>query len=609
MSHPSYNLNKSHGSYFCLMLHGHIPYVKKAGVWPFGEEWLLEGMLETYIPIVKDLIYGVIMPRAGKSGGGTTPAFNLGITPVLADQLSDDYFKNRFVEFARDKIRRAESDARRFSRSRQSELEALALWYKKIFTERLEYFEKIRGDILGEIRKAADAGAVEVVTSAATHAYLPLLSRDSSVYAQIKTGIDTHTRIFGKKPAGFWLPECAYRPAYYAIVDDTTGEKVLRKGLDDYLAGEGIRYFFVDTHAVEGGVPLESYNFDEEAGDNNKTTGDSARPLNGNSSLKVYRSRNSGVMVLARHRQTGMLVWSADVGYPGDGVYREFHKKDSESGLQYWRVTSKNIDLGGKEIYNIAAAREKAREHARHFKSVVASTLRRAFESGIKPPLGIAAPYDAELYGHWWGEGVEWLIDLFSTVVAKENNTVSHDNGDDEKYFNPSTVSEYLSSVGKTPLIDIPESSWGSGGGHYIWLNKETRWMWNLIYECEGIMEETARAYYRNGNNSGEIRNGAGSTIPDKIRYRILSQMVKEKFLLESSDWEFLVTTEQAREYAQKRFLSHYNRFKKLREMFSKNNRHPNGSGFSDDEMRFLEALSSVDSLFGQKVEPRYFLK
>jgi len=578
---------RNNTNFFCLLLHAHIPYVKKAGVWPFGEEWLLEGMLETYIPLVRDLIYGLILPerRKGKDIGLT-----LGITPVLADQLSDDYFKIRFIEFTRDKIRRAKSDIDRFSRSRQMALESLARWYARILESRLEYFESIKGDLIKEIRLAAQEGAVEVITSAATHSYLPLLARDSSIYAQVKTGIDFHTSIFGMKPQGFWLPECAYRSRYY--MEKENGEKILRKGLDEYLAMEGIRYFFVDTHAVEGGMPPESYTVNEGGA---KTS--TSKPLNGNSSLRVYRARSSGVYVLARHRHTGMLVWSADVGYPGDGDYREFHKKDSVSGLQYWRVTSKNVDLGGKEIYNPAAAMKKVLEHSLHFKNVIETTFKRAVEAGIEQPLGIVAPYDAELYGHWWGEGINWLSKLFSHIIERNDTDII-----------ASTVSEYINSIGKTPVIDVPESSWGSGGGHYIWFNQETRWMWELIKECEDIMIDTANIHYNRSN-------GQYDSPMEKMKNRILAQMVREKFLLESSDWEFLVTTAQARQYAQKRFLAHYNRFKKLRELFLRgngNNKNSKGNNhvgrFSDDEIRFIEAVSATDSIFRDKIEPRYFL-
>lgn len=535
-------------NHFCLVLHSHIPYVRKAGVWPFGEEWLLEGMLETYVPFIE--AFRRLRDKFQRASGA---AVTVGITPVLAEQLDDDYFKARFVEYADDRIRRAADDAARFSRSRQTHLEELARLYERTFKERLEQFKKIDGDIIGEFAALAKSGVVELITSSATHAYLPLLSLDSSIRAQIKTGIESHARLFGEAPAGFWLPECAYRPAYSETTP--TGGKRTRKALDDFLREEGMQYFFVDTHAVEGGATSVYSDASAEV----------IKPANGASALRVYKTR-SGVKVLVRNREAGRLVWSSDMGYPGDGAYREFHKKDSVSGLQYWRITSKKTDMGAKETYDPAAAVNITRSHAAHFKKVIRDIFRHYGDSAF--PMAVVAPYDSELYGHWWHEGIDWLEAALGEISSSD--------------IGVSSVSSYLSCVKETSPVDLPETSWGDGGGHYVWLNRETEWMWRIIHECERRMEEILSTGHRRrvSKNSGR-----------GLYERALSQAAREKLLLESSDWEFLVTTRQAREYAEKRFLSHYNRFTALAAILEKDE-------ISDEDSRTLAASCDADRIF-----------
>ena len=91
---------------FAFMLHSHIPYCRKSGVWPAGEEWLFEAMNETYIPLLSILRE---FQQHGKK-----PRIMIGIVPILAEQLKDRYMRDRFCEYMEDKIRRAQMDIRRF---------------------------------------------------------------------------------------------------------------------------------------------------------------------------------------------------------------------------------------------------------------------------------------------------------------------------------------------------------------------------------------------------------------------------------------------------------------------------------------------------------------
>jgi 1,4-alpha-glucan branching enzyme len=91
---------------------------------------------------------------------------------------------------------------------------------------------------------------IEVVTCGATHGYLPLLDRDESIHLQLRTAVEAHRRHFGRAPRAIWLPECAYRPAYFA----EDGRQ--RPGLESFLHEHKIGLFFAETHMIEGGRPV-----------------------------------------------------------------------------------------------------------------------------------------------------------------------------------------------------------------------------------------------------------------------------------------------------------------------------------------------------------------
>ena len=240
------------------------------------------------------------------------------------------------------------------------------------------------------------------------------------------------------------------------------------------------------------------------------------------------------VAVLARNNDSGQQVWSASHGYPGDFWYREFHKKDGESGMQYWRVGGAGLDLAYKPTYDPEQAAQRARSHAEHFAGLVTGLLTDyASETG---GYGIiSAAYDTELFGHWWFEGVAWLKEVLRLLSAEEAIELT-------------TAGHFVDTHSPESVLDLPESSWGAGGNHFTWMNVDTKWMWPLIHAAESRMETLAA--------------GAGSY--DSACEPFLAQAARELVLLESSDWPFLVTTGQAREYASERFVEHLERFNRL---------------------------------------------
>ena len=175
-----------------------MPYVEGFGSWPFGEEWLFEAVASSYLPLL-DVVDGVPL--------------TLTVTPVLADQLEalrGGDVRERFSTFLRDtRVVVHRDDAAQLEQEGKPELAAelrrAAADYERADAD----FDEIGGDLVGAIGRL---DSVELWTSAATHAVLPLLATRVGTALQLVAGIESHQRRFGAWGGGFWLPECAFRP-------------------------------------------------------------------------------------------------------------------------------------------------------------------------------------------------------------------------------------------------------------------------------------------------------------------------------------------------------------------------------------------------------------
>lgn len=498
-----------------LVLHTHLPYCRLAGRWPHGEEWFHEAMLECYLPLLQ-----AFRRLAAEIRGSLGVTIN--VTPILAEQMGDALMKEHFREYLAERIERARQDVERF-RQDGGQRFATAEFHLRRYEATRDFFEnELGGDVLGAFAGLEWSGHIEIATSAATHGYLPLLDNESAVRFQVETGVGSHVRNFGRQPRSFWLPECAYEP-----------------GLERYLEDVGIKVFFVETHLVTGGHArgkalggvLGPYGEMERELSIEETA---EVPSTHGTTFKPYHVGRSNVSVLARNERSGMQVWSASHGYPGDPAYREFHKKDDQSGLHYWRVTGPRVDLGEKELYSPEAAAATAQRHAEHFREVVRGELDAYREDAGEPGI-VMASYDTELFGHWWLEGVQWLEAVIRGGAADPEIELV-------------TAGDYVTRAPVREAISLPEGSWGSGGDHRTWLNHETEWTWPEIHARQRRAELLLRT------NSEATR-----------------QLARELLLLQSSDWQFLMTTGQAHDYAVERFRTHMERFDRLADAIEQN--------------------------------------
>lgn len=532
---------KTPAGYLALTLHAHLPYVVNHGTWPHGLEWLLEAAAETYLPLLR------VLTRLERD---EVPAnFNLNLSPVLLEQLAHPHFIAEFPQYLQRKITAAREDEAFFLQMGDGHLAETARMWGGFFSTALEDFRALDGDIVAGFRRLADAGVIEVLTCAATHGYLPLLGTDESVRAQVRLAVQAHERHMGQRPRGIWLPECGYRPAgewQYPVsgADETApGPGFERIGIEHALAECGLEYFFVDSHLVEESRRAPSpYGPPESRVPRTprleRVTRGPERSLYQPYYVDGPYDKRFAATVFPRDPSTGLQVWSGDAGYPADPNYLDFHKKRFPGGHRYWRVTGPGVDIGDKDVYWPDQAAARVEEHAAHFVAMVSEALAGGLSRAIPPVL--CAPFDAELFGHWWFEGPMWLEAVCRKLHACEGIATI-------------TCSRYLDRYPRAGFIAMPEGSWGAEGGHQVWLNPDTSWTYTHLYPAELYVREVCTAM-----RWQETELGA----------RIVKQLCRELLLLESSDWQFLITTGAARDYAEMRFLTHNDQFLELKTMW-----------------------------------------
>ena len=483
-----------------LVLHAHLPYVRHPDDEDhLEEEWLREAVLECYLPLL-DLLERLADERV-------PVRLTLSLSPTLVAMLQDPLLRARIGR----RIERQQGLAEREVRRTRGDdaVNAVARFYRDGL-ERLAalWGERYRGELLPAFAALRDRGLLELLASGATHGFLPLLRPSpQAVRAQVAVGADEHARALGRRPTGLWLPECGYYP-----------------GLDRVLAEEELRFTFLDAHGLADAEP---------------------RPLLG---VHAPVFTPSGVAVYARDPDASEQVWSAEVGYPADPVYRDFYRdigwdlpEDAlvpvvgpgrprrATGFKYHRITGRGPD---KEIWSPEPAFARAREHARHFVARVKERT-AALETRMERDPLVVAPYDAELFGHWWFEGPAFLEALFREAASAALPVV--------------TPVDDLTAWPEAQVVSPVESSWGEHGHASMWLDPVNDWIPQALYGCAQMLAPFAR-----------LQREAG------IEGRALVQAFRELLLAQSSDFAFILRSGTVTAYARARVQQHLSAFLEL---------------------------------------------
>ncbi len=566
--------------FLSFTLHAHLPYVVNHGTWPHGIEWLHEAAAETYLPLLRVL--------GNLERDGIALHCNLNLSPILLEQLAHPVFKSEFPKYVERKIVAAREDEAYFTSVSESHYAELARFWHKYFTDALRDFEALDRDIIKGFRYFNDKGLIEIITCAATHGYMPLLGTDESVRAQVRTAVTTHQRHIGKHPRGIWAPECGYRPSGFwnYPVPNADGSSASpgfhRIGVEQALSESDIDYFFVDTHLVEEAARAPSP-YELLRGDVARTTDE---PMTHNDYRRLYQAyfvdgpyapeeKRYPTTVFPRDPRTGIQVWSGDFGYPGEAAYLDFHKKRWPGGHRYWSVTGSKVDMADKQPYNPQAAAERTKSHASHFVHLVWEALNAGMNDAIPPIL--SSPFDAELFGHWWFEGPQWLEAVARTLHDYPTG------------IQLTSASNYLDQYPRAGSIAMHEGSWGAEGTNHVWMNPDTSWTYTHIYPAELYLREVCTA--------GKWKPDGDPSQPptDRTAERIVKQLCRELLLLESSDWQFLITTGAARDYAELRFETHNDQFNEIKSIWQ--HFESNHSITPEQEAR-LAAIEERDSIF-----------
>jgi 1,4-alpha-glucan branching enzyme len=504
---------------FVLALHSHLPWVLNHGRWPHGSDWLCEAALDTYLPLIEQL-------RALEARRVAAP-LTLGVTPVLANQLVSPTFVGEMEAFFAQRLLTCDEAQVSLASTGEEHLLPLVEFWRERLTRLRRLFHDLGGDIVSALRTLEESGRIETITSAATHGFLPLLARDESIRLQLAVGRAEHRRLFGHLPQGIWVPECAYRPRGPWQPWSSAPRSGIRRGVEEHLGDAGFRFFFVDSHLASAGRPLGIYG-DPAARAVVQHSGDRTDGLGHRSPYLAYEVaplRADGIAALVRDPRSSMQVWSRFHGYPGDGSYLEFHKMRWPGGLKLWRVTGGGVDLGDKEPYDPAAAGARVQEHAEHFAGLLAgiAASERQRRGGV-----IVAPFDTELFGHWWFEGPEWLTGVYRSLAREERGV------------RPVTASRHLVEHPASQPIAMPPGSWGANGDFSMWLGEATVWTWERIWALEETFWDTVP-----------------TALERPAARPVLAQAAREMLLAQASDWQFIISTGAAADYAERRFRQH----------------------------------------------------
>lgn len=517
---------QDHKGYLALILHAHLPFVRHPEYDEFLEEcWLFEAITETYIPLIT--VFKKLL------ADGVDFRVSIPMSPPLVSMLSDELLQERYLKHLDKLIELAEKEIERTRR--EPEFNRLSrMYYEKFIGARGMFEDEYNRNLVTPYKELQESGQIEILTCAATHGYLPCLAQDEvAVRAQIKVAVSHYERTFGRAPSGIWLPECGYYP-----------------GLDNVLKDSGLKYFILESHGILHARPRPKYGV----------------------FAPVYCA--SGVGAFGRDMESSKQVWSAKDGYPGDYDYRDFYRDvgfdlDFDyirpyiqpdgirvfTGIKYYRITG---ETDQKKPYEPERARETAAEHAGNFMFNREKQIEYISSIMDRKPI-LVTPYDAELFGHWWFEGPDWLYYLLKKIHY------------DQKTIRLITPSEYLRENPTNQVVTPSQSSWGYKGYNEVWLEGSNDWIYRRLHKAAERMSKLARE----------------NPEPDSQMRRALNQAARELLLAQSSDWAFIMKVGEMGSYARKRTHDHLSRFTRIYEEL-------NAGEIDEKNLSLVESLDNI---------------
>jgi 1,4-alpha-glucan branching enzyme len=380
--------------------------------------------------------------------------------------------------------------------------------YLDLYRANLEFFtDELQGDILSGFDLHQKKGNIEIITSPGTYPFLPFYEQyPANNHAHIEAALESHREVFSRASNGIWLPECGYFP-----------------GLETILREHGIDFFYLEAHGIL---------FAE-----NCPTSGTYSPV----------QTPSGVYAFARDVASVNRVWSDIDGYPGNQLpdfYRDIgHDLDFEyikpyihlgefrvnTGYKYYAITG---DTDQKQVYRPERALGKVREHADNFLHTLQQRLGRVASLMDSDPV-ITTPFSAELFGHWWFEGVQWLEQVIRLIH------------DEDSGIRAITPSSYLAEHREHQQLEPVFSSWGSKGYAEVWLNGSNDWIYRHLHSAIEHMQELVDRFPK----------------VTGLKKRALNQAAREVLLAQTIDWAVIMRSGVSEEYARARIREHIGNF------------------------------------------------
>lgn len=479
-----------------FIFNAHLPFVRHPEYPKFLEEdWLYEAMNESYIPLLR------MMYRLKADSVPFRLTFSL--SPTLCSMLGDELLNERFAAYLDEHIELGDSELERLKACPEQKI--LAKHYRdELIANKAFYIDECQNRILNVFNALSNEGCLELITTAATHAYLPVYKDyPVAVNAQIETGVLEHNRHFDRMSEGFWLPDCGYYP-----------------GLEHVLRRHNISWTSLSSQAL-------ALSPDE--------------PERG--SYCPIKCPN-GLYCFVRDANLASLVWSPTEGYPTSPEYRDFYRDigfdlpmdyirpyihepevRSFTGFKYYAITGKTPEKG---IYNLDKAAASVSAHARNFLFNLHGRTRNILDILDMEPVYTVC-FDAELFGHWWYEGVLWLEELVRLCAEDEDVALI-------------TPIDFIRTKPVVQTLQPAFSSWGEGGYSEEWVDSSTNaWLYRHIIKAIERMQELSVRFP--GQKS--------------LKQRFLNQAAREMLLLMASDWMFIIHNKTSAGYAQKRIEGH----------------------------------------------------